>query len=371
MVNHVFWSHGCWCVRRHGPERNGLREPYRDRQMVESSGSPTQSGATLPSRPDGKPPFDIEELKVPPRSIVVAGILLLVFANYMTWMDVDIEADGFSYEGKLKGGSSDDTRDVIDNAGLLFYLSLLGAVAICLRRAFVGARIGEGNYSQLVMILGAVLLLLAWSCYSEIKEQVDDNDSADIGYGLYLALVGPVLVLFGGYQLYQEDQEGGAEDTVSKPKTAPTKPSSPVEEIGMTPQLDQVPDDLAELVSEPPPPQSPEGKEIPAAEVEKEEITEGKKDVLEGEESKEAEVKAEIITETKEQEDAIVDNDSLYARPITENSYLPGTIVSHSKFGKGTVISSNPDEEHFRLEIEFADGKKRTLISSFVVSPDN
>ena len=289
----------------------------------------------------------------------------------MTWMDVNIEADGFSYEGKLKGGSSDDTRDVIDNAGLLFYLSLLGAVAICLRRAFVGARIGEANYSQLVMILGAVLLLLAWSCYSEIKEQVDDNDSADIGYGLYLTLVGPVLVLFGGYQLYQEDQEGGAKDTVSKPKKAPPKPSSPVEETGMTPQLDQVPDDLAWKVSEPPPPQQPEMQELPAAEVEGEEAMEGKEGVSEEAASEEVEVEAVIITETEEQEAIIVDDDSLYAPPVKENPSSPGTTVSHSKFGQGAVISSKPEGEHFRLEIEFANGEKRTLISSFVVIPDN
>ena len=111
----------------------------------------------------------------------------------------------------------DDTRDEYKNAGNLWFLGIIGLGAILLRRSKLEEHIGDENYGNFFLALGVLCLLLAYSVYSDIKEDMDDFDDAaevgvdtDIKYkiGYYMALIGPLGVVYGGYNLYNEIRNG-------------------------------------------------------------------------------------------------------------------------------------------------------------------
>ena len=83
----------------------------------------------------------------------------------------------------------------------------------------------DENYGNFFLGLGIVCLLLAYSVYSEIKEAEEDAEDAaealayyygdgeyeisvdiDMTYnmGYYMALLGPLVVLYGGYNIYND-----------------------------------------------------------------------------------------------------------------------------------------------------------------------
>ena len=96
-------------------------------------------------------------------------------------------------------------------------MSIIGLGAILLSRTKLEEQIGDENYGNFFLALGVLCLLLAYSVYSEIKDDMDDLDDAsgegvdvDITYkmGYYMALIGPLGVVYGGYNLYNENKNG-------------------------------------------------------------------------------------------------------------------------------------------------------------------
>ena len=149
------------------------------------------------------------------RSAIAIGFALIVFSGFVDWLEYEVSMDGddyyysdYSFDATLKGPMDDDTRDSYENAGYLWYLSIIGLGAILLSRTKLEEHIGDENYGNFFLALGVLCLLLAYSVYSEIKDDMDDLDDAsgegvdvDITYkmGYYMALIGPLGVLYGGY----------------------------------------------------------------------------------------------------------------------------------------------------------------------------
>ena len=153
------------------------------------------------------------------RSAIAIGFALIVFSGFVDWLEYEVSVDDdfgdYSFDATLKGPMDDDTRDAYENAGYLWYLSIIGLGAILLSRTKLEEHIGDENYGNFFLALGVLCLLLAYSVYSEIKDDMDDLDDGggygvdvDITYkmGYYMALIGPLGVVYGGYNLYNENK---------------------------------------------------------------------------------------------------------------------------------------------------------------------
>ena len=156
------------------------------------------------------------------RRAIAIGFALIVFSGFVDWVETEVTFSDYEYgdystDATLKGPMDDDTRDAYENAGYLWFLSIIGLGAILLRRSKLEEHIGDENYGNFFLALGVLCLLLAYSVYSDIKKDMDDFDDAaevgvdtDIKYkiGYYMALIGPLGVVYGGYNLYNEIRNG-------------------------------------------------------------------------------------------------------------------------------------------------------------------
>ena len=166
--------------------------------------------------------IDLDEVKddVNRRAIAI-GFALIVFSGFVDWYEVEItdEEWGLSMDETMKGPMDDDTRDAYEHAGFLWFLGIIGLGAVMLRRSKLEDQIGDENYGNFFLGLGILCLLLAYSVYSEINENMEDAEDGadsfesmdfDVSYkmGYYMALIGPLGVLYGGYNLYNEIKNG-------------------------------------------------------------------------------------------------------------------------------------------------------------------
>ena len=167
--------------------------------------------------------FDLDSVKDDTnRRAIAIGFALIVFSGFVDWVETEVTFNDGDYYDKvdatLKGPMDDDTRDEYENAGYLWFLGIIGLGAILLRRSKLEEHIGDENYGNFFLALGVLCLLLAYSVYSDIKEDMDDLDDlasaggadTDIKYkiGYYMALIGPLGVVYGGYNLYNEIGNG-------------------------------------------------------------------------------------------------------------------------------------------------------------------
>ena len=163
--------------------------------------------------------FDLDGVKDDTnRRAIAIGFALIVFSGFVDWLEWEVSMDegyDYSFDATLKGPMDDDTRDAYENAGYLWYLSIIGLGAILLSRTKLEEHIGDENYGNFFLALGVLCLLLAYSVYSEIKDDMDDLDDSsgvdvDVTYkiGYYMALIGPLGVAYGGYNLYNENKNG-------------------------------------------------------------------------------------------------------------------------------------------------------------------
>jgi len=63
------------------------------------------------------------------RRAIAIGFALIFVSGFMTWIDVDIDDNSglnLDLSDSLKGPSEEDTRDVYENAGYLWFLSIIG-----------------------------------------------------------------------------------------------------------------------------------------------------------------------------------------------------------------------------------------------------
>ena len=170
--------------------------------------------------------IDLDEVKddVNRRAIAI-GFALIVFSGFVDWQELEMT---FSYndgwddieettDATLKGPMDDDTRDAYEHAGYLWYLGIIGLGAVLVRRSKLEDQIGDENYGNFFLGFGILCLLLAYSVYSEISEDTEDAEDlsygdmdVDVSYkmGYYMALIGPLGVLYGGYNLYNEIKNG-------------------------------------------------------------------------------------------------------------------------------------------------------------------
>ncbi len=174
--------------------------------------------------------IDLDEVKddVNRRAIAI-GFALIVFSGFVDWQELEVTLtwnDGWDdYEDTtdetLKGPMDEDTRDAYEHAGYLWFLGIIGLGAVLVRRSKLEDQIGDENYGNFFLGFGILCLLLAYSVYSEISEDTEDaedlsysDDSGgvdvDVSYkmGYYMALIGPLGVLYGGYNLYNEIKNG-------------------------------------------------------------------------------------------------------------------------------------------------------------------
>ena len=174
--------------------------------------------------------IDLDEVKddVNRRAIAI-GFALIVFSGFVDWQELEMT---FSYndgwddyedttDATLKGPMDDDTRDAYEHAGYLWFLGIIGLGAVLVRRSKLEEQIGDENYGNFFLGFGILCLLLAYSVYSEISEDTEDAEDlsysdemdsldVDVSYkmGYYMALIGPLGVLYGGYNLYNEIKNG-------------------------------------------------------------------------------------------------------------------------------------------------------------------
>ncbi len=174
--------------------------------------------------------IDLDEVRddVNRRAIAI-GFALIVFSGFVDWQELEMTwsyNDGWDdYEdttdATLKGPMDDDTRDAYEHAGYLWYLGIIGLGAVLVRRSKLEEQIGDENYGNFFLGFGILCLLLAYSVYSEISEDTEDAEDlsysdemdsldVDVSYkmGYYMALIGPLGVLYGGYNLYNEIKNG-------------------------------------------------------------------------------------------------------------------------------------------------------------------
>ena len=170
--------------------------------------------------------IDLDEVKddVNRRAIAI-GFALIVFSGFVDWQELEMTLtwnDGWddyeeSNDATLKGPMDDDTRDAYEHAGYLWYLGIIGLGAVLVRRSKLEEQIGDENYGNFFLGFGILCLLLAYSVYSEISEDTEDAEDlsygdmdVDVSYkmGYYMALIGPLGVLYGGYNLYNEIKNG-------------------------------------------------------------------------------------------------------------------------------------------------------------------
>ena len=173
---------------------------------------------------------DLDEVKddVNRRAIAI-GFALIVFSGFVDWQELEMTLtwnDGWddyeeSNDATLKGPMDDDTWDAYEHAGYLWYLGIIGLGAVLVRRSKLEEQIGDENYGYFFLGFGILCLLLAYSVYSEISEDTEDAEDmsysddmdaldVDVSYkmGYYMALIGPLGVLYGGYNLYNEIKNG-------------------------------------------------------------------------------------------------------------------------------------------------------------------
>ena len=174
--------------------------------------------------------IDLDEVKddVNRRAIAI-GFALIVFSGFVDWQELEMT---FSYndgwddyedttDATLKGPMDEDTRDAYEHAGYLWFLGIIGLGAVLVRRSKLEEQIGDENYGNFFLGFGILCLLLAYSVYSEISEDTEDAEDlsysdemdsldVDVSYkmGYYMALIGPLGVLYGGYNLYNEIKNG-------------------------------------------------------------------------------------------------------------------------------------------------------------------
>ena len=170
--------------------------------------------------------IDLDEVKddVNRRAIAI-GFALIVFSGFVDWQELEMTLtwnDGWddyeeSNDATLKGPMDEDTRDAYEHAGYLWYLGIIGLGAVLVRRSKLEDQIGDENYGNFFLGFGILCLLLAYSVYSEISEDTEDAEDlsygdmdVDVSYkmGYYMALIGPLGVLYGGYNLYNEIKNG-------------------------------------------------------------------------------------------------------------------------------------------------------------------
>ena len=121
----------------------------------------------------------------------------------------------------LKGPMDEYTRYAYEHAGYLWFLGIIGLGEVLVRRSKLEDQIGDENYGNFFLGFGILCLLLAYSVYSEISEDTEDAEDVsysdemdsldvDVSYkmGYYMALIGPLGVLYGGYNLYNEIKNG-------------------------------------------------------------------------------------------------------------------------------------------------------------------
>ena len=170
--------------------------------------------------------FDFDSAKddVNRRAIAI-GFALIVFSGFVDWQEIEVTMsynDGWddietTEDTTLKGPMDEDTRDAYEHAGYLWYLGIIGLGAVLVRRSKLEDQIGDENYGNFFLGFGILCLLLAYSVYSEISEDTEDAEDlsygdmdVDVSYkmGYYMALIGPLGVLYGGYNLYNEIKNG-------------------------------------------------------------------------------------------------------------------------------------------------------------------
>ena len=164
------------------------------------------------------------------RRAIAIGFALIVLSGFVDWYEIETTLGDSDYsESTDVKVSGEDARDGIDNAKYLWFLSFIGLGAVLLTRSKLEEQIGDENYGNFFLGLGVVCLLLAYSVYSEIKEAEEDAEDAaealayyygdgeyeisvdiDMTYnmGFYMALLGPLGVLYGGYNIYNEIKNG-------------------------------------------------------------------------------------------------------------------------------------------------------------------
>ena len=176
--------------------------------------------------PNNQSIFDIDGVqKDINRRAIAIGFALIFISGFMTWIDVDIGNNSeFSYyfSESLKGPSEDDTRDEYENAGYLWFLSIIGLGAIVLRKDKLTEYIGDENYGNFFLALGLFCALLAFATYNEVTENIEDFDDAiddlesiygesvdveaEVKLGFYVGLFGPLGVLYGAYNIFNNQR---------------------------------------------------------------------------------------------------------------------------------------------------------------------
>ena len=134
------------------------------------------------------------------RQIVLAGSLLALIATFAPWHTVGTVT--FGTESSYSGFT--DQNMII---GVIVFVFLAAALAITVLPAF-GFRLPRTSWreSALLIFLGGESALLVFVLTVMHATSISRSANYDLRIGIHLALIGSVLVFFGGYLLKNEEQ---------------------------------------------------------------------------------------------------------------------------------------------------------------------
>ncbi len=178
--------------------------------------------------------IDPDEFKTPPKMLALVGALLILVGVFLPWMSLDFidddgEDDTLNWNSfQLESGTEYDNGTYKEDVKLENFdidtayppIVVLIFAILCLMAAIISSRFGplEKFYPFLVIILGLLVLILVFLQFNSLNDGVSDAndifDEADIdwkfsfGFGLYMGLIGGLLVLVGGALPIIQDKLG-------------------------------------------------------------------------------------------------------------------------------------------------------------------
>jgi len=149
--------------------------------------------------------FDMSELMTLEKILALVGGILVLVSVFLTYLSFEAEFMGEKMEEDWSG-MDEDIRDEIKISPIVtLVFGLICVVFAFLNRDFSALK---GFAPILLLVLGVIAMIIVAIDYLDVKQDVDDaNDSYDeadidgeakVGIGLYLGLVGSLLVIVGG-----------------------------------------------------------------------------------------------------------------------------------------------------------------------------
>ncbi len=158
--------------------------------------------------------FDMEEIMSVEKILALVGAILLIVSVFLTYISLEGEIMGEDIDESWSGMDSDTRDNVSPNPIIILVFGILCLVGAIIHRNF---ELLQGYMPIVLLVLGIIALILVGLDYMDVKDDVDEgNDSYDaagldaeakVGIGLYIGLIGSILVVVGGILCFLKKEE--------------------------------------------------------------------------------------------------------------------------------------------------------------------